>query len=70
MDIVKTLSAEARVALINFGGSRQGQRVPQGTCDLVIGELRAARLVTEAGNLTSRGGMVRDRVLNDVLDAL
>lgn len=70
MDIEKTLSPEARRALINFGGSRQGTKAPQGTSDLVIGELRAHRIVTEAGNLTNRGGLVRDRVLADALDAL
>lgn len=70
MDIEKKLSPEARAALIDFGGSRQGQRPPQGMKAAIMQELWAFDIVTRMGNLTNRGGLVRDRVLNDVLDTL
>ena len=70
MDIEKNLSAEAKKALINFGGSRQGTRAPRGVTALVLFELHTAGLITSRDNLTNRGGLVRDCVLNDALDAL
>lgn len=71
-EIVKTrdLSAEAKTALINFGASRQGATPPQGTPAYILGQLFGHALVSPAGNLTRIGGIVRDRVLTEALDAL
>jgi hypothetical protein len=67
---VEDLSAEARTALINFGGSRQGQHMPQGLPENVRLELYRHNLISVVGNLTRWGGIVRDRCVDAALDAL
>lgn len=64
------LTPEARTALINFPSSRQGAPMPLGVSPGIVWELRNAGLVTDRRNLTRAGGIARDRVLSDALDAL
>lgn len=68
----KNLSPEAKRALIDFPGSRQGTRRP---LTLALDQetwrvLESHRLISPLGNLTRIGGIVRDRVLGEALDAL
>jgi hypothetical protein len=67
---VADLTPEAQTALINFGSSNPGTRLPQGTAGRVVAELKDRGLITVYKNLTRHGGIVRDRALAAALDAL
>lgn len=61
------LSPDARAAVIN--ANTQTGRVPIGTADAVMDELRVAGLVASVG-LTARGRMAKDHLISWALGEL
>ena len=63
------LTKEAKRALVDTDG-RVGAAIPLFGMADVIAELFSNGLMTRAGNLTRKGTIVRQRVLDEMLEAL
>jgi hypothetical protein len=67
--MTSTLTPGARIALVGCGSHRPGTSLPAGTPATVVIELHTAGLIGPSQGLTSKGAMVRARIIDDALDA-
>lgn len=64
------LTTDARDALINAASGRQGAKVPGSSPVDAVQELTCAGLIGVNHGLTRKGTVIRQRILNSLLDRM